>query len=106
MHRRITMAEAANDPDDPGFRGAWKGIWIGAVAGAVLVYVAAWILGVDIAAGGPGMWAMGGAAAGGLAGFFIGAIRRAGRDRNVYRGPERRMNRQPYPGVDRRHLAG
>jgi hypothetical protein len=81
-------------------------MWIGAIAGAVLVYLVSWAAGVDVAAGGPGLWAMGGAGAGGLAGFFIGAILSAGRDRSIYRGPERRTNSQPYPGVERRRAAG
>jgi hypothetical protein len=100
------METTDREPSEAGFKGSWRGMWIGAIAGAILVYLGAWILGVDVAAGGPGLWAMGGAGAGGLAGFFIGAVMSAGSDRSRYRGPERRTNLQPYPGVERRRAPG
>jgi hypothetical protein len=97
---------ANSEKSGDAYRGARRGIWIGAVIGAALAWLFARLLNLDVAAGGPGLHMMGGAAVGGLAGFLIGAMAlRKGGEAN-YRGPERRVSTAAYPGRERRHTAG
>jgi hypothetical protein len=72
------------------------------VLGAILASLAAWALGLDLAAGSVGLHAMGGAALGGLVGFLVGALMASGREEGAYNGPERRRSSSAYPGVNRR----
>lgn len=45
---------------------------------------------------------MAGAGVGGLIGFFLGSLKGSRREEMIYSGPERRYNRSPYHGVERR----
>jgi hypothetical protein len=80
---------------------ARKGLWMGAVLGAVIVSLAAWAMGLGRAAGAIGLYALAGLAAGGGVGFLLGAMKGA-QGEEIYNGPERRHDNSPYPGVDRR----
>jgi hypothetical protein len=81
---------------------ARRGMWVGAALGAVIVSLATWGMGLDRAAGALGLYAMAGLAAGGIIGFLLGAMKDSRREEEIYNGPERRHDRSPYPGVDRR----
>ena len=83
------------------FAGGRNGMILGAVAGALLFAIAALILDtMNVGSGGPGLGVMAGAAAGGLAGMMIGALRAR---QSGYPGPERRLLFVPYEGRERRH---
>jgi hypothetical protein len=74
------MAESIRD-ERPTPRYSAKGMFIGAGAGAILLWLVWAYSGLDLAAGGPGMALLGGAAAGGVLGLFIGALRGSRRER-------------------------
>jgi hypothetical protein len=68
------MADTSRDSGATYSR-ALKGLWIGAIVGAVLANVVGMLLGmINIQTGGPGLHAMAGAAFGGFAGFMTGLI--------------------------------
>ena len=71
----------------------------GALGGALLFAIASLVLDLlNVGTGGPGLNVMAGAAAGGLAGMMIGALRA----RHHYHGPERRLRLARFDGDDRR----
>ena len=87
--------------------GGRHGMMFGALAGALLLGIGSLILDLmfSISTGGPGVNAIAGAAAGGLAGMMIGALRaRHHGGYHAYHGPERRLRLVPIQGPDRRHM--
>lgn len=86
--------------------GGRHGMMFGALAGALLMGIGSLILDLmfNVNTGGPGVNAIAGAAAGGLAGMMIGALRARHGGHPAYHGPERRMRLVPIQGPDRRHM--
>ena len=87
--------------------GGRNGMVMGALAGGLAFAIGALILDMtmQISTGGPGVNFIAGAAAGGLAGMMIGALKaRHGGHRGLhgYRGPERRLRPIAFEGPDRR----
>jgi hypothetical protein len=61
-------------------RRGWRGVWMGAVFGAVAaVMLGRMFAGIDLATGGPGLSLIAGLAVGGFVGFFVAAILTADR---------------------------
>ena len=86
--------------------GGRHGMMFGALAGALLFGIGSLILDLmfGINTGGPGVNAIAGAAAGGLAGLMIGALRSRHGGYHAYHGPDRRLRLIPIQGPDRRHM--
>ncbi|HYC36997.1 MAG TPA: hypothetical protein VEC19_11275 [Usitatibacter sp.] len=85
------------------FSGGRYGMVIGAVAGALVFAIGSLAMDLlDVGAGGPGLAVMSGAAFGGLMGMILGALRARPGGHGNYEGSERRMNRGPYLGEERR----
>ena len=81
--------------------GGRHGMMFGALAGGLVFAIASLILdfAMQVSTGGPGVNFIAGAAAGGLAGMMIGALRAR---HGGHRGAERRLRTIPIDGPDRR----
>ena len=85
------------------FVGGRNGMVVGASAGALLFAIGTVAMDMfDVGAGGPGLAVMAGAALGGLAGTLFGALKARPGGNGNFAGTDRRHDRSPYAGSERR----